>query len=145
MKSWSAKSRRSDEALESALRNSKPTTEIPAALHNSIMSAVQAVCREEDARLGQTWIIRRFASARWLPIAGLASLALVSLWLAVSHRSDRMTSNTQSLPEISTAFSASREVVDALPSATVGPLSDELDNVGRDLDRTAEFLLATLP
>jgi hypothetical protein len=74
---------------------------------------------------------------------GIASLALLGTWLAFSHQ--RKTSNGQSLPEISTAFTVSQEVVDTFPSAAVGPLSNELDNVGRDFDRTAEFLLATLP
>jgi hypothetical protein len=81
----------------------------------------------------------------WLPASALVALALAGIWLVLQHRPVQTKPGPKSLPEISTAFNASQEIVDALPSATVGPLSDELDNVGRDLDRTAEFLLATLP
>jgi hypothetical protein len=33
----------------------------------------------------------------------------------------------------------------AMPSAVVNPLADELKNINRDLDNTAQFLLASLP
>jgi hypothetical protein len=145
MKSWFAKFRRADDVLESALRESRPVTEVPTTLHNSIMRAVEAACRGEDAQVIRPSILQRVAEMRWLPITGLASLVLLGSWLAVSHLSNRTLSNTQPLSEISAAFTATQEVVDALPSTTVGPLSDELDNVGRDIDRTAEFVLAALP
>jgi hypothetical protein len=33
----------------------------------------------------------------------------------------------------------------AMSAAVVAPLSDELDRLNRDLDHTAQFLLANLP
>jgi hypothetical protein len=109
------------------------------------MRAVQAAHRDEGAQITWSSIFQRVTGIRWLPVAGFASVVLLGIWLASSHHPARTSSNAQSLPEISKAFTVTQEVVDAFPSATVGPLCNELDNVGRDFDRTAEFLLATLP
>ena len=95
----------------------------------------------------QGWDLREagFRRIRWLGASAFAALVLLGVWLATHHHSEQASSNAQSVVEISRAFTASQELVDALPSAAVGPLSDELDRVNRDLARTAEFLLATLP
>ena len=37
------------------------------------------------------------------------------------------------------------QMVRTMPSAVVAPLSDELERLNRDLDKTAKFLLASLP
>jgi len=145
MKSQFAKFKNPEAALESALRKSGPDTEFPATLHNSIMRAVHAARRERKTRVSAFAVLQRFAEMRWLRITGLAALILLGIWLSIHNRPQRMNSNTQSLPEISTALTASQEIVDALPSATIGPLSDELDKVNRDFNRTAEFVLAALP
>jgi hypothetical protein len=137
-----AKFRNSDEPLETALRASAPKTEFPDDLHSSIMQAVRAAHREERTHVSRLSIFLRVAKIRWLPIPGLAGLVLVCVLLALHNNPERTISNAQALPRISAAF---QEVVDALPSVTVGPLSDELDKVNQDLDRTAEFLLATFP
>jgi hypothetical protein len=146
MKSPFAKLRHSADSVEAALRGSPPKSEVPRALHNSIMRAIQAAHREERSQAFGFEIFQRFATIRWLPLTGFAALALLGIWLAFRHYSESpTTSNNQSLPEISSAFVTSQELMDSLPSVTVGPLSDELDKVNQDLDRTAEFLLATLP
>jgi hypothetical protein len=171
MKSSFAKFRASKAVLESALRQARRDVEVPATLHDSIMRAVDRMTTsarrvhhpfpegegwgkgEGDVRQPKLLRFRlaalmrgaQLARPRWLPVSALAVVVLIGAWLAAHHPAGPATSNTQSLPEISTAFTTSREIVDALPSATVGPLSNELDNVNRDLDRTAEFLLATLP
>jgi hypothetical protein len=146
MKSPFAKLRRCADSLEAALRGSPPKSEFPPALHNSIMRAIQATHREERSQAFVFAIFQRFANIRWLPITGFAALALLGSWLALHHSSAKPPiSSAQSFPEISSAFATSQELMDSLPSVTVGPLSDELDKVNHDLDRTAEFLLATLP
>jgi hypothetical protein len=145
MKSPFAKFRNSDESLESALRESAPKTQFPATLHDSIMRAVRPVHREERTQVSSVAIFQRFAKIRWLPITGIAGLVLLGVLISIHNRPEQTTSDPQTLSQISAAFSASQEIVDALPSVTVGPLSDELDKVNQDLDRTAEFLLATLP
>jgi hypothetical protein len=106
------------------------------------MRAIKNTRHEERAADFSFDVFRRFVQVRWLPITGLASLVIVGIWLTVQNRTEHAVSP---LPEISTAFTASQEVVDALPSVTVGPLSDELEKVNQDLNRTADFLLATLP
>jgi hypothetical protein len=145
MKSPFAKFRNSDESLKTALRGSAPKTEFPATLHNSIMRAVGAVHREERTQVSGFTMFERFAKIRWLPVIGIAGFVLLGVVIAIHNGPERKTSNSQVQAQISAAFTASQEVVDALPSVTVGPLSDELDKVNQDLDRTAEFLLATLP
>ena len=142
MKSPFAELQNPDKSLEFALRDSAPVAEFPSGLHDSIMRAVKnARCKEGSAISGFD-VMRRFVQVRWLPITGLNALVIVGIWLIVQNRTEHVVSP---LPEISTAFTASQKVVDALPSVTVGALSDELDKVNQDLNRTADFLLATLP
>ena len=78
-------------------------------------------------------------------MTGLAGLVVVGVGLFLYNTLQATRQNRLAVSQISAAFSASREVVEALPTVTVGPLSDELVKVNQDLDRTAEFLLATLP
>jgi hypothetical protein len=127
------------------MRESAPRTEFPATLHNSIMRAVDAVHCEQRKQVSSLGMLQRFAKIRWLPLTGIAGLVLLGALIAIHNRPEQSSSNPQTLPQISAAFTAGQEVVDALPSVTVGPLSEELDKVNQDLDRTAEFLLATLP
>jgi hypothetical protein len=145
MKSLFAKFRNSDRTLEISLRGSAPRTEFPATLHDSIMRAVHAAHREERAQVSAFAKFQRFVQMRWVPATGLASVVAVAVLLMLHNRPESPNLNPETLPEISAAFSASQEMVDAIPSVTVGPLSDELDKVNQDLDRTAKFLLATLP
>jgi hypothetical protein len=145
MKSRPDKFTNSDEALEMMLRESPPRTAVPGTLHNSIMGAINAAKNEDRISVSGFARFWRFLQNRWMPVSGLAGIILLGLLLAFHNRSETRNRNSQALTQISAAFSASQEAVNALPSVTVGPLSDELDKVNRDLDRTAEFLLATLP
>jgi hypothetical protein len=145
MKSPLAKSRNSDNALESALRGSPPSTEFPLELHVSIMHAVQTARRAESTEASGIGMIKRFVTVSWLPVAGFAGLVLLGVLLSIHNQPVATPQNPQPLADISNAFVKSQELMDSLPSATVGPLSDELDKVNRDLDRTAKFLLAALP
>ncbi len=146
MKSPFAKLRHSADSLEAALRDSRPKAEFPPALHNSIMRAIEAAHREETTQVFGYTIIERFARIRWVPITGFAALVLVGGWLAFQHSSAKPSiSSAQSFSEISSALATSQELMDSLPAVTVGPLSDELDKANDDLERTAKFLLATLP
>jgi hypothetical protein len=144
MKFPSVKFQYSDKALDTALSKSAPRTEFPTTLHASIIRAVRAVERKERTRVSGLGSFQRFIRISWMPVTGLAALVLLSVLLALYNR-PKPTVSPESLTQISAAFSASQDVVDALPSVTVGPLSEELDKVNQDLDRTAEFLLATLP
>ncbi len=154
MKSWFAKFRGLNDALDSALCRAMPKAQIPVTLHDSIMRAVEQVAlqpasarRSASSQAFHIMVLRRFRTFQvgWFPVSGFAALMLLSLGLFLHYRRSQPGLNTESLPEISTTLTASQEIVDALPAATVGPLSQELDNVNQDLDRTAEFILAALP
>lgn len=145
MKSPFAKFQNPNESLETALRESAPKTQFPPALHKSIMRAVHVARRNETSQVPEFGIFRRLVEIKWVPVTALTALILLGTWFALHNRPEQAASDLQTLPEISTAFTASQEVVDALPSATIGPLSDELNKVNQDFNRTAEFLLATLP
>jgi hypothetical protein len=145
MKSPFAKFQNSDETLESALRGSPPRTEFPPDLHDSIMRAVHAADRAERSELSSIGIFQRFIKVGWIPVTGFVGLVLLGVMLSIHNHPVATTQNPQPLAELSQAFTTGQELMDSLPSVTVGPLSDELDKVNRDLDRTAEFLLATLP
>lgn len=140
-----AKTRNSNDALESALRRSALATAFPPNLHRSIMRAVRANRPQERPQLSLLLLFRQFALTRVVAVIGVATLIVMGFWLALRNRPQSTMSNSQSLTEISTAFTASQEIVDNLPSTAVGPLSEELDKVNQDLNRTTDFLLATLP
>jgi hypothetical protein len=133
------------EGLESALRGSPPRTEFPPELHDSIMKAVHTANRAESTEISDIGLFQRFIRVSWLPVSGFAGLVLFGVFFSIHNRPVTTTQNLQPIAEISNAFATSQEFVDALPSVTVGPLADELEKANRDLDRTAEFLLATLP
>jgi len=135
----------SDEALEMVLRESPPRTAVPGTLHDSIMRSVYAADREDRVLVSGFARFRGLLRNCWIPVSGVAGVILLGLLLTLHNRSETRNRNSQALTQISAAFSASQEVVDALPSVTVGPLSDEVDKMNQDFDRTAEFLLATLP
>jgi hypothetical protein len=145
MKSPFAKFPNSNDALESALRGSAPKLEFPPELHDSIMYAVHATDRTERTKVSAMGLLQRLIKVGWFPISGFAGLVLFAVLLLIHNRPVATTHDPQPLAEISKAFTTGQEFVDALPSVTVGPLSDELEKVNRDLDRTAEFLIATLP
>ncbi len=144
MKSQFAEFRNADEALESALRDSAPRSEFPPELHDSIMNAVHTAHRAESTQVSDIGMLQRFIKS-WVPVAGFAGLVLLGVLLSIHNHPVATIQNPQPLAEMSKAFATTREFVDSLPSVAVGPLSDELDKVNRDLDRTAEFLIATLP
>ena len=144
MKSPFVKGQTTDELLETALRRSPREVEFPDTLHHSIMRAVRAADREGRHSVSGRARFHRFIRMRWIPVTELAGIFLLGVLLSV-HNRPKPTVNAESLTPISAAFTARQEVVDALPSLTVGPLSEELDKVNQDIDRTAEFLLATLP
>ena len=145
MKSLFAKLRNADEALETALRDSAPGSEFPPELHDSIMNAVHAAHRAESTSVLGVEMFQRLIKVSWLPVTGFAGLVLLGVVLTIQNRPVATVQNPQPLSEISKAFATSQELVDSLPTVAIGPLSEELDKVNRDLDRTAEFLLATLP
>jgi hypothetical protein len=125
-------------ALDRALKETAPKVEAPASLHRSIMQAVRAADRPAAAQSQPTLL-------RWLPAPVLAvMLVLAAVW---ALRSPVRTpgQNAKSLAAAGTALQLGDQMVRTMPAAMVAPLSDELDRLNRDLDKTAQFLLASLP
>jgi hypothetical protein len=125
-------------ALDRALKETAPKAEAPASLHGSIMQAVRAANRPAAAQRQPTML-------RWLPAPALAViLLLVAFW--VLHSPVRTpVQSTRSLAAASTALQLGGQMVRSMPSAMVAPLSDEMARLSLDLDKTAQFLLASLP
>lgn len=145
MKSTSAKSQNLKQELEFALRESAPASRFPPHLHNSIMGAIRAANHQEPNRVSAGLFLQRLTQLKWIPLGGVAVMMTLGVLIALHNRAAQNISTAQSIAEISSAFTASQEIVDSLPAVSVAPLSDELDKVNQDLNHTTDFLLAALP
>ena len=125
-------------ALDRALRQPAPKPEVPASLHRSIMQAVQAADRPVRAGRQLLWL-------RWAPVPALAAIVLLAVWWVLHSPVRQPAPDTQSLAAATAALEMSGQLARAVPSAMVAPLSGELERLNRDLDKTAQFLLASLP
>jgi len=102
-------------------------------LHRSIMRAVEAA--------GPAPAPPRLRPAlRWLPAPALAVLVLSAIWLW-RDRSPQ----PQPIESAAAVLAMGESVAQSAPSTVVAPLSDEWRRLNRDVDRTAQFLLASLP
>lgn len=125
-------------ALDHALKQSPPKPQVPPGLHRSIMQAVRGVERPQAAPGGVGFL-------RWVVAPVVTALALVAVWLTLRGPAVPSTQGTQSLAAATTALEMSGQLAQTVPSAVVAPLSDELARLNRDLDNTAQFILASLP
>jgi hypothetical protein len=125
-------------ALDRALKQCSPKPQEPPGLHRSIMQAVRVAERPAAAAPGLAFL-------RWAAAPVVAALALVAVWLALRGPVVPPTQGTQSLAAATTALEMSGQLAQSAPSALVAPLSDELARLNRDLDNTAQFILASLP
>ena len=125
-------------ALDRALKQTAPKLQAPPSLHRSIMLAVQAAERPVDAP-------RSWSFLKWLPAPALVVLALLVAWYAQRGPVRPPAPDPQSLAAATTALEMGGQMAQAMPSAVVAPLADELERLNRDLDNTAQFLLASLP
>jgi hypothetical protein len=125
--------------LDRTLKQTAPKPRVPPTLHASIMRAVRATeLPLPQARPELSWL-------RWLPMSAVAVLAVLVVWYVARSPLPSRAQDTQSLAAATTALDLSGQVARAVPSAVVAPLADELDKVNRDLDNTAQFILASLP
>ena len=125
-------------ALDHALRQTAPKPEAPASLHYSIMQAVRTADRPAAAT-------REPSILRWapLPVLGVTVLLAACWFLYIPGR--QSAHPPQSLAAATAALELGGQITRTVPSAVVAPLSDELERLNRDLDSTAQFLLASLP
>jgi hypothetical protein len=125
-------------AVDRALKQCTPKPQAPAGLHRSIMQAVRTAERPAAAPAGLAFL-------RWAAAPVAVALALVAVWLTLRGPAVPPTQATQSLAAATTALEMSGKLAQTMPSAVVAPLSDELARLNRDLDNTAQFILASLP
>lgn len=128
-------------ALDRDLKNQMPESKAPSSLHQSIMRAVRT---ESHARNTMT-----IFSPRWIPVSSFACLVVLAFVVAV-HNS-RTPSRSVAQTEVR-AFDAADSIlqiggnmVHEAPDAAVSPLKDEMQAMHHDLDRTKDFLIASLP
>jgi hypothetical protein len=120
------------------LKRTAPKPKGPASLHRSIMQSVRASDRPAAA-----W--REPGILRWAPVPVFALIAILGVWWVLQSAVEQPAQNTQSLAAVTTALEMGGQVARTVPTAVVSPLSDELERLNRDLDSTAQFLLASLP
>ena len=125
-------------ALDRALKETAPRAEAPASLHRSIMQAVRAANCPAAAQ-------RQPNVLRWVPVPVFAAMVLLLVLWVLQSPVRTPVRNAQPLAAATSALKLGDQMVRSMPSAMVAPLSDELDRLNRDLDKTAQFLLASLP
>ena len=125
-------------ALDHALKQAPPRPQAPPGLHRSIMRSVRRVERPAAAPGGLAFL-------RWVVAPVVAALAFVAVWQTLRVPVVPPSQSTQSLGAATTALEMSGQLAQTVPSAVVAPLSDELARLNRDLDNTAQFILASLP
>jgi hypothetical protein len=122
-------------ALDIALREAKPDSVTPPGMHASIMRAVQAAERSAAVQA-------KLPVLRWVPVAAAVALAAVGLWWA------RQPAKPPAPGPLATAVDAlelRNELIRTAPDTVMAPLSEELARLNRDVNNTAQLLLAALP
>jgi len=118
-------------ALDRALRSGPPAPVPYPGLHESIMAAVRD-CRAE---VGPA----RAAGWRWGLAGALTCLLMLGGWGAWHRVASRLA------PAPFRNAASVEEQVAALPAKVLSPLSQEWQALNLDLEKTAEFLLASVP
>ena len=120
--------------LHEQLKAQPTKPEVPAQLHRTIMTAVQASAR-------------RHAAVRWWPRWALAGgcLAIFMAIFGLSFLPRSVNDSTIPLNAAATALELGNEIPPAVTSGAVAPLSIELQRVGQDLTNLTQFVLASLP
>jgi len=120
--------------LEQVLRAEMPSAAPPAGLHASILGAIQRTSRD-SRRVALTW--------RWAAAGLMASLALAGWFLL--YDSHTVPPAELRLVAAAQVLDLSAELETEVSSATLGPLTGELDRLNLDAGNAARFLLASLP
>jgi len=131
--------------LDEVLRSAEQKTRIPPSLHSSIMRAVRNAHRHTESAGHH----QRAGLVSWLPLPIGAAAAIVLGWILIQRQATPIPSwsrsEPQSLPVAFSPFEFRDEVVKSVPSVVFAPLTNELQLINEDLERTADFLLASLP
>jgi hypothetical protein len=125
-------------ALDRELRRTVPEPDAPASLHRSIMAAVRASGAPAATRPMP-------AAVRWLPAPALLAVGLLVSWFVLHRPAAPPVSGAPGLDAAAAALVTGGQIAQAAPAAVVAPLSDELERLNKDLQNTAQFLLASVP
>lgn len=127
--------------LARALKNQALQCEVPSSLHQSIMRTVRAESRSQNAA-PVFW-------PRWIPVSSFACLVVLAFVIAVHNSNIPPASVTQSearaIYVADSALEFGGNIVRQAPDAAISPLEDEMQAMHHDLDRTKDFLIASLP
>jgi hypothetical protein len=126
-------------ALDRALRQTTPEPKAPASLHCSIMQAVAQAANDHATAPREPGV------PHWAPVPVLALVLVLAAWWLLRSPVRQPAQDAQSLAAVTTALDMGGQMAQRAPSAMVAPLSDELERLNRDLDNTAQFLLASVP
>lgn len=125
------------ELVHGLLKTQRPMEAAPpAGLHAAIMQRVRGSVHEEPAA---DWI------RAWLKPATVSALVAALGGFLLLHKFSGSPVPEPSLTSAATALDLGENAAQALPSALVAPLASELQNVNRDLQNTARFLLSSVP
>ncbi len=124
--------------LDQALKQTVPKPEAPASLHHSIMQAVPGTSRLAATEPRLTFL-------HWAPLPALVLIMLLGAWWFLHRPPTQPAPSAQTLAAAATALELGGQIPETVPPVVVAPLSDELERLHRDLDSTAQFLLASLP
>ncbi len=113
--------------LDKRLKAEDPRPEFPPFLHSAIMARVRA-SKQESHSNGALW--------RWWAAPAGATL-LIACFLGLVYFA-RQAAHTLPVPK------PQQEVV-AVPGKVLSPLSTEMEKLQGDLERTARFLVASVP
>lgn len=127
-------------AVDDALRKSKPELKTTAGLHSSIMRAVRGQAEVSRQPRIVPWL-------RWLAAPAATALVLAGVWLVIHPAAgpEPRPASPELLGAPAVALELPHQIARTVPAEMLAPLSEELDRVNRDLDRTKEFLIASLP
>jgi hypothetical protein len=144
---------RESETVGRELRETVPVPNYPDTLHDRIMSAVANASAGQTSKSaeatrgfgllvsGPRFVLRRLGYA----CLGTATVCLL-VWGWWGHPATQTDPATQRvLASATVALQASEIMAETLPQAMVAPLSQEWERLNQDLNRTKEFLLASVP
>jgi hypothetical protein len=129
--------------LDQSLKKARPQTAVPAELHESIMRQVCAV-RRPVTPARSPW-----PRWRWLAAPALAALALTAVWWTLNRPTSltppRFVGVGPPLASGMAALEWGEALTRRVPEEVLSPLSEEMTRLEQDLNRSAEFLMASLP
>lgn len=124
-----------------SLKQEKPAIKAPTSLHQSILRAVRVAQPRTEP-------VRAPALLRWWPAPALTVLVALGLWSAFHKTAAPVApgaAEAQPLAGAATVLEVGDRIARGIPVQAVAPMTEELNRLNRDLESTAQFLLANVP